>query len=664
MIRFLDVRYSVKNGDLPLEILKGLSFEIQAGEKVAICGPSGSGKSTLLYIAAGLLQPSSGRIQIDHKDLYEMPDNERSRWRNRRLGFVFQQFFLFPRRTALENVLLSDEYSEESVAPERGRDLLARFGLSDKTGNLPSQLSGGQQQRVAIARALLQNPEVVFADEPTGALDSKSAKEVLAALDALHEDGRTVVVITHDQNVARECERILWIEDGRLAKDERLVESRRAREIPSAPLGAKKEKPVWQRFKATLSRSFEGIRRHRMRSFLTLLGITVGVAALVSLLTIGRFARERILSSYAELGIQNFMIYGYPNWRTSASDAPDVLFNYFDDRKDLSRLPKYFPEIRRYSPLVQIWDLTTQFGGRSVKDSQALMGISETGLGLLEREIIQGRGFSWVDMEEKTVTCVIGSELPSRLFMKSPVGEVIFLSSRNRSIACRVIGVMAPKDSVNAWEKPNLMVYMPFTTLQSLFGRDPWGAPIQRVVFEAAEGVDVQILSDQVQGHFKKTYGTSAEIGASSNSKLIGQMNRFLSIFAILMAAVGGITLLIGGVGVTNMMLVSVSERVREIGLRRALGARRSDIRWFFLGESIALSAVAGLLGVFLGIVFYESALWIASQLFPQVRFEWIFDPLALTLGLCSIGVVGIGAGLIPALKAERLQVIEALRMD
>ena len=329
----IEFSYSSEHQTTP--VLRGCSFQVAAGEMVAIQGPSGSGKSTLLYLLGCMNHAQTGKIRIAGSDITRLSSDAAAIFRNRHIGFVFQQFHLLPKATALQNITLPSVYPIEfAAAPahqvqRRGRELATLLGLGDRVDYLPQQLSGGQQQRVAIARALMNDPSLILADEPTGNLDSQNAKAVLQEFRKLQKMGKTIVIITHDREVAEQADRIIYLQDGRVVREET---RQAARDGGSAALP--KETRISSGFTPSYRRilplAWSNVFRNRARSLLTMLGISIGIAAVLSMLTLGRFAKERILSSYSELGVNTLAFYGYENWQQRRCIQP--LFHLLDFR--------------------------------------------------------------------------------------------------------------------------------------------------------------------------------------------------------------------------------------------------------------------------------------------------------------------------------------------
>ncbi|MGZ3692696.1 MAG: ABC transporter permease [Bdellovibrionota bacterium] len=673
LLSLKNIIFSYKLGTQQVRVLDGIDLEVERGDFVAIQGPSGSGKSTLLYLMGCLLQTQQGKLEMDGQDVSHFSETELAFLRSRKIGFVFQQFHLLPRANVLDNILLPTLYPcEEPPHHEfpkiHAEALAAKVGLADRLDHLPNQLSGGQQQRVAIARALMNDPDLILADEPTGNLDSKSSEQIMDLLAGLNREGKTVVLITHDSAVAAKCSTIYQIRDGKITGEVRRADPV---QVPYTPRVAS-IRPVFRTpFAATFSigrklfpSAVENLRRNRIRTFLTMLGITIGIGAVFSMITLGQFTKRKILESYADLGVNTLSFYGYPNWESRAKDLSPIIFRAFDWRVDLKPLMRIFPQIRRMSPVLYSWDGNVSYAGRTVDSEVRLMGVNEYGLELMNRTFVAGKNFNPYHMENRSPVCIIGYDIAQKLFPDvKPVGSMMNFSFRKGSNTCRVVGVLKPMQSNKEWMKPNTQIFFPYTYFQIASG-DFWSSRINQTLLELKKDSDIESTSRGIRAFFEEKYGKSGQFRVDSDSLLVSQMNRFLNLFSILLTAIALVCLAVGGIGIANMMLVSVSERFREIGLRKALGATPRTIRTQFLLESLVVCALAGVIGLIAGFAIYETGLWAASKLVSKVQFEWIINWGALLLSCIAILCVGIASGLFPALKAERLQVVEALRSE
>ena len=650
-----------------------MNLEIHAGELVAIQGPSGSGKSTLLYILGCLLNTYEGKVEIGGKDISLLGDEDLAQLRNHTIGFIFQQFHLLPKANVLENTMLPGQYPSEKPsnpnAAPKAIELLEALGLGDKLKSLPNQLSGGQQQRASIARALLNNTQILLADEPTGALDTKTSQAIMDILKAQNLEGRTVIIITHDPEVAKQCDRIIHFRDGEIKEDVQLRprrDSRFSESLGRLPRITRVDKLVRYLKVGThlLPLALQSLAQNKTRSLLTMLGIVIGIAAVLSMITLGTFTKKKMLESYAEMGVNTFVFHGYANWQLKATDRVSTPFQSFKWETDVLPLKKIFPQIQAASPMMTSWsDTTITFGGRTVDSDVRMMGTSEDGLKIANRNLVIGQSFSPYQVAFRSGVCVIGFEIFERLFQNSsPIGQIVYVNMRDSSFACRVIGVLESKTSNNEWSKPNLQVFLPYTFYQGV--TDPWSSRIREVTFQLKPGSDVQKTGESIKAFFVKRYGKSAKFDVGSDSVLIAQMNKFLNLFTVLLSGIALVSLAVGGIGITNMMLVSVSERFKEIGIRKAFGATNFSVRVQYLVESILLCGIAGLAGLILGFTLYQGAIYGASKLVTKLKFEWVVEWPALLLSVVSILIVGILSGLTPAFRAEKLQVIEALRSE
>lgn len=647
----------------------GVSLQIGKGDFVAIQGPSGSGKSTLFYLLGGLLRPDSGHIILDGVDLTACDEAELAWVRNRRIGFVFQQFHLLAKATVWENILLPAQYpaeikKESSSAKDKAKQLAERVGLLHKLNHLPNQLSGGEQQRVAIARSLMHDPDCLLADEPTGNIDSQNTAAVMALFRELNAQGTTIIVITHDDEIASQCRTSLTMRDGKIlgASPPKVVDSpekTNCGKVPRGPL------PTFRALLSTVPQAWANLKRNKIRALLNMTGVTVGIAAVLAMITFGEFVRLKILQGYEDLGVNKLVIHGWPNWRRKATDRVDVIFRNFDWDKDVLSLHRVFPEIQLSSPVHNEWNNTLHFGGKSMSDKVRALGVNADYLAISNREITAGRVITPHHVDEKSPVCLIGSEIKEKLFDRAdPVGGILFVAGdANRPpYPCQIIGVLASQVSNVDWRNPNFEVILPHSYFSSV--NDFWSSALHQFTLKLRSGGDVEATSRGIKAYLRNKYGNSGEFVVGADSILMAQMKKFLALFGALLTSVALISLAVGGVGIHNLMLVSLSERFKEIGLRKALGATHRTIRLQFLTESVGLCLVAGMMGIAIGFAAYELIIFATSKIVPKLSFEWIWDPVAVGASLLSILVVGVLSGIVPAIKAERLQIIEALRSE
>jgi macrolide transport system ATP-binding/permease protein len=685
MVELRNVCYSYKLDGQDLAILKNFNLTVEEGDFIAIQGPSGSGKSTLLYIIGGLLKLQSGQLILDDEDVTQYSNSRLAAFRNKKVGFVFQQFHLLAKTPVLQNILLPTQYPVETgelkkKKEERAIALASLFGLSDRLDHVPNQLSGGQQQRVAIARALINDPNLILADEPTGNLDSKSTEQILNVLKDLNAQGKTIIMITHDPEVAKQCSKIYHFKDGAITNSEEYDSEKHhsTRENASAVQTRDSNSSsflnksletfftYWRMGIALLPLAIENLKRNGGRSALTMLGVVMGIASVLAMVTLGQFTKQKILDSYTEMGAKTVKFYGYQNWSLKATDKVPVMFSSFNWERDLIPLKRVFPQVQAMSPFVSMWGGNVSFGGKTVDNDVRTVGVNEMGIPLLGRELLVGRNFSEFHISKKIGVCIIGYDIAEKLFLHTqPIGQVLHLSDRNNTSAgCRIVGVLKTASTNKEWGKPNMQVFLPYTFFQVIFARDKWSTRIDDVLLQIDKTEHIEQTSKEIRAYFELKYGKSGSFRVDSDSMLLAQMRKFLNLFTMMLAAIALISLTIGGIGITNMMLVSVSERFREIGLRKTLGATDLNIRVQFLVEAIVICAIAGAIGIFLGFATYQTIIFTASKFVTKLSFEWIIDWGALFLSLISIAVVGVVSGFFPALKAERLQVIEALRAD
>ena len=660
IIEIKDLHFKYPQSKTPL--FQSFNVNIEREDFIVIDGLSGSGKSTLLYLIAGFLKSQTGQVIINNTPIYQLKDIDISMLRNQFMGFVFQQFYLLPQLTALENILLPTFYTTSHKKSDHFTDcakyIADQLRIKDCLAYKPNQLSGGQSQRIAIARALINDPDVLLIDEPTGNLDSVSAQRVLELFQKLNLQGKTIVLVTYEKNIG--ASKLLTLKNGQLTSKKTQSKTNKSSQQSLKDFKKKNYLRTTQLFLRTFFSSLKSLSQNKIRSLLTILGVVIGVAAILSMITLGNFTKSKLLDSYTHLGINTLTLMGDYNWPKTRSQV-NLPFRSFDWKTELLYLKRKFPDVHHTSPYLIDRELTVIFSGRSIEDTPTLIGISKNGLNIIDRHLLAGVSINAHHVEGRHSVCVIGFEIGKRLFPNtSPIGQMLYLSKRDyNTFACRIIGLLKDKKSHDS-SNPNLEVYIPFTVFQ-VFSSVSEGQ-IKKAVIQIKEDGDIQKIGRAVQNFFENKYDGTFYIG--SDGFLIDQAKKNLNLFSILLGMVAFVSLLIGGISIANMMLVTVSERFKEIGIRKSIGATNFNIRNQLLLESIILCGVAGIIGIILGVFIYQSAIYGASQFINDLEFQWIFDPIAFLLSVISILLVGILSGLFPALKAEKLQVMDALRNE
>ncbi len=716
LIELRDLHKTYHLGVIDVPVLKGISLAVSQGEFVALMGTSGSGKTTLMNILGCLDRPSSGEYWLEGQDVVALSADEWAQLRNQKLGFVFQTFNLLPRTSALENVMMPLSYTAEHLsereAHQRAEDLLRRVGLGDRLDHEPSQLSGGQQQRVAIARALVNRPSILFADEPTGNLDARTSEEVLELFRQLNdEEGVTIILVTHDEDVARYAKRVIRIYDGTVQAEERRSEKAEVKKAPPAvgPTAAKLRPPwKWLRLQWMARTALKGLRRNVMRAALTTLGIIIGVAAVIAMMEIGRGSATAIQKGIASMGANILLV------RAGTASSGGVSFGAGSvmtlTPQDGEAILQECPAVRAAAPVVRA---RTQviYGNRNWVPT-FIYGSTPAFLEVREWGLAEGDAFADRDVRNASKVCLLGQTLAKELFQgESPLGKEV----RVQNVSFRVVGILAAKGANMMGMDQDDVLVAPWTTIKF------------RVVGSSATTAN-QSTSAKSSGSSgsstSETVNTLSQIYPSSQIKLYPEQSatqaadtpqpvRFINVDEILTAArtsgeisaavkqikallrdrhrirpgapddfyvrdmtemtqalsstsalmtklllaVALISLLVGGVGIMNIMLVSVTERTREIGLRMAVGAWSRDILQQFLAESVILCLCGGVAGILVGR---------GVSYLVRILLGWPTE-LSLSAIIAAFAVsvtVGIIFGYYPAWKASRLDPIIALRYE
>ncbi|KEZ04215.1 macrolide transporter [Burkholderia sp. MSh2] len=678
-------------GDKDIVVLNDVNLSIHAGEIVAIVGASGSGKSTLMNILGCLDHPSEGTYTVGGRDTHMLDSDELAQLRREHFGFVFQRYHLLPHVDAVANLEMPAIYAGTARAErhERARELLARLGLADRAHHRPGQLSGGQQQRVSIARALMNGGQVILADEPTGALDTKSGQDVLRILHELNALGHTIVIVTHDKAVARHARRIIEISDGEIVADrpnrqyaDALAEAGidaahtpdAAAGTPPASASASAPAPApasasvsasahdaapppgdagtgtrARRFAAGTGRFAEACRMawialvsHRLRTLLTMLGIIIGITSVVSIVAIGEGAKRYMLDEIGSIGTNTINIYPGADWGDSRADAIQTLVP-----ADVAALAEQ-PYVDSATPETS---RTLLLRYRNVDVNALVSGVGDRFFQARGMRFALGVAFDEDAVRRQVQVAVIDQNTRRKLFgaARNPIGEVILVDN----VPCVVIGVTADKKSAFGSVK-SLNVWVPYTTASGrLFGQRHLDSITVRVRDgQPSAAAEKSLEKLMTQRHGRKDFFT---YNMDSVVKTVEKTGQSLTLLLSLIAV---ISLVVGGIGVMNIMLVSVTERTREIGIRMAVGARQSDILQQFLVEAVLVCLLGGTIGIALSFGL--------GAVFSMFVAQWkmVFSAGAIVTAFVCSTLTGVIFGFMPARNASRLDPIDALARD
>jgi macrolide transport system ATP-binding/permease protein len=652
LLEVKDLTREFPAGENTVQILKGINLAIYPGELVAIVGQSGSGKSTLMNILGCLDQPSSGSYKVKGRETRLLEPDELAQLRREYFGFIFQRYHLLGDLNAAGNVEVPAVYAGVDAAErqQRAKDLLTDLGLAEKTQNRPSQLSGGQQQRVSIARALMNGGDVILADEPTGALDKNSGIEVMRILRELNAKGHTIILVTHDHNVAKNATRIIEISDGNIISDLPNVPETDDEPLEKQELqpAIKKRTPAWRSAADRLSEAFRmallAMNAHRMRTFLTMLGIIIGIASVVSVVALGNGSQKQILENISSLGTNTITVYQGRGFGDNSRSA-QVKTLVPADATALSEQPY----VDGVSPTVSS-SVTARF--KDTEASATVNGVSADYFYVKGLTFASGQPFDQESVTEQSQDVVIDDNTKKTFFSDGtdPLGQVILLGS----VPSRIIGVVEAQTGMMGGND-SLNVYLPYSTVMSrMLGQANVRSIIVRVKDEypsaAAENAILNLL---VLRHGAQDVFTQ---NSDSIRETIQQTTQTMT---LLVSAIAVISLVVGGIGVMNIMLVSVTERTQEIGVRMAVGARQSDILQQFLIEAVLVCILGGILGVLLSLGIGQ----IISH-FAGDTFQMAYSTTSIAAAFVCSSMIGIVFGFIPARNAAQLNPVDALSRE
>ena len=643
IIRLENIRRNFIVGSETVHALRGVNFTVNSGEFVTIMGTSGSGKSTLLNILGCLDTPTSGEYYLDGISVRSMGKNERSVLRNRKIGFVFQSYNLLPKTTALENVELPLMYNSSISAKERhelASKALDAVGLAERKNHKSNQMSGGQQQRVAIARALVNDPVIILADEATGNLDTRTSFEILVLFQELHARGRTIIFVTHNPELSAYSSRNIVLRDGKVISDN-----------AAKTTGGNRLRNNIMNLTNLTKIALKALNNNKLRCFLTMLGIIIGVASVITMLAIGQGSKRSIREQISEMGSNMIMIHpGNMERGGVRQDASSMQTLKLNDYKSISEQAEY---VSACSPSV---NSSGQFIYGANNYPSTIYGITEDYLDIRKISLEEGSMFTPQDVITSAKVCLIGKTITDNLFPngESPIGKVI----RFNKIPLKVIGTLTPKGYNSMGMDQDDMVLAPYTTVQKRILAITYLQGIYcSALSEELTPQATEEISEILRKNHKIKEGEDDDFEIRSQEELSSMLSSTTDMMTILLACIAGISLLVGGIGIMNIMYVSVTERTREIGLRMSIGARGIDILAQFLIEAVLISVTGGIIGVVFGV---------GASAIVNVLFKWpvYIQAYSVILSFFVCTITGIFFGWYPARKAANLDPIEAIRYE
>ncbi|WP_159820677.1 MacB family efflux pump subunit [Colwellia sp. 20A7] len=663
LIKLVDVSRSFTAGDNELTVLKNINLQINRGEMIAIIGASGSGKSTLMNILGCLDKPNKGSYFINGQDTSTMGEDELAALRREYFGFIFQRYHLLSDLSALGNVEVPALYANEDKhsRQEKAKQLLTRLGLGDRLDHKPNQLSGGQQQRVSVARALVNGGDVILADEPTGALDSTSGDEMMKLLQELHSDGHTIILVTHDPNIAEFADRVIEIKDGeiisdkanvnnpsnieqetyRVANEGKVVEGKLPESTKKKANNKTRERINWSRYFEALKMAIIAMSNNRLRTFLTMLGIIIGIASVVSVVALGAGSQQQIMDNIASMGTNTIEI--KPGTGRGDRRSGRVHSLTAEDAKALKTLSF----VDSATPTVRA-NVAIRYSSETVTGS--VQGVGTDYFRVRGYDLAKGQYFGEDSIDALEQVAVIDVNTEQALFADgNALGNVIFLGR----LPVRVIGVTKPIESMSG-NSDELNVWLPYTTVSGRIFRQDY---VDDITVRVDENVSSEMAEQGIIKLLTMRHDT-VDFFTINTDTIRKSIEKTSETMTLLISAIAFISLLVGGIGVMNIMLVSVTERTKEIGIRIAVGARQMDILRQFLIEAVLVCFCGGALGI--GLAYLAGVIFSYSG----SEFQMIYSSTSIIAAFACSTLIGILFGYLPARNAAKLNPIEALSRD
>lgn len=629
-------------GENRVHILKNIHLEIEQGDFIAIIGASGSGKSTLMNIIGCLDTASSGSYQIAGKETAKLSADQLSELRQQRFGFIFQRYNLLSTLSAQENVALPAVYTGMAKPQrlQRAAQLLEKLGLGNKIDNKPNQLSGGQQQRVSIARALMNGGDIILADEPTGALDSKSGETVMQILQQLHQEGHTIILVTHDKHIAQFANRIIEIKDGEIIQDQRQSLQITARKMTQTATNR-----GWQfyrdQFFEALNMSINAIIAHKLRSLLTMLGIIIGITSVVCVVALGNGSQQKVLQNINSLGTNTMDIYNGTGFGDRRAESMQNLT--VNDSEALMRQPY----IESVTPNSSVSGTLTY---RNNAFTAQVRGVSEQYFNVKGIQTVAGQLFSGEQVKQNQSVAVIDQNTQKRIFQdRNPLGQIIMINKK----PLKVIGIVDIQNVMGV-NRESLNIWIPYTTAMNKISGEK---KISSITVKVNQGISTSAAEKNVTALLLSRHGKK-DFFILNTDTIKQTIESTTNTMKLLISSIALISLIVGGIGVMNIMLVSVTERTKEIGVRMAIGAKQQNILQQFLIEAVLVCLVGGIIGIILS--------GLIGFLFNRFmsEFTMLFSTFSIVVAVLCSTLIGIIFGYVPAKNAAKLNPITALSQE
>jgi len=644
LIELKDIGRQYPSGEEQVTVLKNVNLSIHSGEMIAIVGASGSGKSTLMNILGCLDRPSSGTYMIAGRATSQLSPDDLAELRREHFGFIFQRYHLLSDLTAQDNVEVPAVYNgmPRSQRQHRAAEILSRLGLSHRLRYKPGQLSGGQQQRVSIARALMNGGRIILADEPTGALDSQSGQEVLRILKELNAEGHTVILVTHDRDVAAHARRVIEISDGIIISD-RLTAPMPPSGLITPPITKNAWAGALERFYEAGRMAVLAMNAHRLRTFLTMLGIIIGIASVVSVVALGEGSRQRILSDISAMGTNTIDIYPGTGFGDQRSGRVRTLVPADAEAIALQ------PYVDSTTPSVSA-SANLRYGNKDL--ASTVNGVGDQYFRVRGFTLAAGKSFNTIDVSQLVQDVVIDNNTRKQLFPRgeNALGAVILLNN----MPARIIGVLDVQKSMFG-NSEALNIYAPYTTVMHRMTGQNY---LRSITVRMTDAVSTATAQEALTRLLQQRHGGIIDFYVMNTDSIRQTIESTTQTMTLLISAIAVISLVVGGIGVMNIMLVSVTERTREIGVRMAVGARQWDVMSQFLIEAVLVCLLGGILGVLLSLALGRVVMLTGSS------FQMVYSTTSMVLAFTCSTLIGIIFGFLPARSAARLNPVEALSRE